>query len=101
SLDSLDVDELRTHTTYSSGYHREHYVIEMFWEVIKSFSVENQKKFLKFVTGCSRGPLLGLKYLEPCFCIQRKLVFCSFFSISWQGAAGKQISLCHKCGCWF
>ncbi|KAE8646539.1 hypothetical protein Csa_005437 [Cucumis sativus] len=43
----------------------------MFWEVIKSFSVENQKKFLKFVTGCSRGPLLGFKYLEPCFCIQR------------------------------
>ena len=98
---------------------QEHYVIEMFWEVIKSFSVENQKKFLKwvfslhiswslllvsswlreklnfrnitigscffirFVTGCSRGPLLGFKYLEPCFCIQRKLVFCSFFSISW------------------
>ncbi|CAK9328904.1 unnamed protein product [Citrullus colocynthis] len=71
SLDSLDVDDLRTHTTYSSGYHKEHYVIEMFWEVIKSFSVENQKKFLKFVTGCSRGPLLGFKYLEPCFCIQR------------------------------
>ena len=22
SLDSLDVDDLRTHTTYSSGYHR-------------------------------------------------------------------------------
>ncbi|XP_022138444.1 E3 ubiquitin-protein ligase UPL6 [Momordica charantia] len=71
SLDSLDVDDLRTHTTYSSGYHKEHYVIEMFWEVIKSFSVENQKKFLKFVTGCSRGPLLGFRYLEPSFCIQR------------------------------
>uniref|UniRef100_A0A0A0K808 HECT-type E3 ubiquitin transferase n=1 Tax=Cucumis sativus TaxID=3659 RepID=A0A0A0K808_CUCSA len=62
SLDSLDVDDLRTHTTYSSGYHREHYVIEMFWEVIKSFSVENQKKFLKFVTGCSRGPLLVFSF---------------------------------------
>ncbi|KAL6978060.1 E3 ubiquitin-protein ligase upl6, partial [Sarracenia purpurea var. burkii] len=24
-----------------------------------------------FVTGCSRGPLLGFKYLEPLFCIQR------------------------------
>ncbi|KAG6575142.1 E3 ubiquitin-protein ligase UPL6, partial [Cucurbita argyrosperma subsp. sororia] len=71
SLDGLDVDDLRTHTTYSSGYHKEHYVIEMFWEVIKSFSVVNQKKFLKFVTGCSRGPLLGFRYLEPCFCIQR------------------------------
>ena len=28
---------------------QEHYVIEMFWEVIKTFSVENQKKFLKWV----------------------------------------------------
>lgn len=28
---------------------QEHYVIDMFWEVIKSFSVENQKKFLKWV----------------------------------------------------
>ena len=26
---------------------QEHYVIEMFWEVLKSFSLENQKKFLK------------------------------------------------------
>ncbi|WMV09472.1 hypothetical protein MTR67_002857 [Solanum verrucosum] len=25
----------------------------------------------RFVTGCSRGPLLGFKYLEPLFCIQR------------------------------
>ncbi|XVE82321.1 hypothetical protein DITRI_Ditri15bG0138900 [Diplodiscus trichospermus] len=71
SLDSLDVDDLRLHTNYAGGYHGEHYVIEMFWEVLKSFSLENQKKFLKFVTGCSRGPLLGFKYLEPLFCIQR------------------------------
>lgn len=71
SLESLDVDDLRLHTNYGGGYHSEHYVIEMFWEVVKSFSMENQKKFLKFVTGCSRGPLLGFKYLEPIFCIQR------------------------------
>ncbi|TYH50601.1 hypothetical protein ES332_D10G217500v1 [Gossypium tomentosum] len=70
SLDSLDVDDLRCHTNYAGGYHG-HYVIDMFWEVLKSFSLENQKKFLKFVTGCSRGPLLGFKYLEPLFCIQR------------------------------
>nr|XP_028951954.1 E3 ubiquitin-protein ligase UPL6-like isoform X2 [Malus domestica]XP_028951955.1 E3 ubiquitin-protein ligase UPL6-like isoform X2 [Malus domestica] len=71
SLDSLDVDDLRMHTNYVGGYHSEHYVIDMFWDVLKSFSLENQKKFLKFVTGCSRGPLLGFKYLEPLFCIQR------------------------------
>ncbi|RVW26467.1 E3 ubiquitin-protein ligase UPL6 [Vitis vinifera] len=27
--------------------------------------------YFRFVTGCSRGPLLGFKYLEPLFCIQR------------------------------
>ncbi|KAJ3669606.1 hypothetical protein LUZ60_011556 [Juncus effusus] len=71
SLESMDVDDLRTHATYSGGYRSDHEVIEMFWEVLKSFSVEHRKKFLKFVTGCSRGPLLGFKYLEPKFCIQR------------------------------
>ncbi|XVF66063.1 hypothetical protein PTKIN_Ptkin10aG0004000 [Pterospermum kingtungense] len=71
SLDSLDVDDLRCNTNYAGGYHAEHYAIDMLWEVLKSFSLENQKKFLKFVTGCSRGPLLGFKYLEPLFCIQR------------------------------
>ncbi|XP_074307347.1 E3 ubiquitin-protein ligase UPL6 [Silene latifolia] len=71
SLDGLDIDNLRSHTQYSGGYHAEHYVIEMFWEVLKSLSQENQRRFLKFVTGCSRGPLLGFKSLEPQFCIQR------------------------------
>ncbi|CAH8366671.1 unnamed protein product [Eruca vesicaria subsp. sativa] len=71
SGDSLDIDDLRKNTNYGGGYNVGHYVIDMFWEVIKSFSSENQKKFLKFVTGCSRGPLLGFKYLEPAFCIQR------------------------------
>ncbi|XP_076935775.1 E3 ubiquitin-protein ligase UPL6-like isoform X2 [Bidens hawaiensis] len=71
SVDGFDVDDLRSNTNYAGGYHREHYVIEMFWEILKNFSLENQHKFLKFVTGCSRGPLLGFKYLEPLFCIQR------------------------------
>ncbi|XP_057750940.1 E3 ubiquitin-protein ligase UPL6 [Arachis stenosperma] len=71
SLESLDVDDLRQHTNYAGGYHSDHYVIEMFWEILKGFSLENRKKFLKFVTGCSRGPLLGFRYLEPLFCIQR------------------------------
>ncbi|CDY08993.1 BnaC01g30980D [Brassica napus] len=71
SADYLDIDDLRQNTNYTGGYNAGHYVIDMFWEVLKSFSTENQKKFLKFVTGCSRGPLLGFKYLEPAFCIQR------------------------------
>ncbi|ONM62672.1 E3 ubiquitin-protein ligase UPL6 [Zea mays] len=71
SLESLDIDDLRSNTNYSAGYHPDHELVEMFWEVLKSLSSDNQKKFLKFVTGCSRGPLLGFQYLEPKFCIQR------------------------------
>ncbi|XP_052208292.1 E3 ubiquitin-protein ligase UPL6-like isoform X2 [Diospyros lotus] len=71
SVDGFDVEDLRAHTNYGGGYHSEHYVIDMFWGVLKNFSRENQMKFLKFSTGCSRGPLLGFKYLEPLFCIQR------------------------------
>ncbi|KAL5231664.1 hypothetical protein ABZP36_030440 [Zizania latifolia] len=71
SLESLDIDDLRSNTNYSGGYHPDHEFIDMFWEVLKSFNSDNQKKFLKFVTGCSRGPLLGFQYLEPKFCIQK------------------------------
>ncbi|KAG0474135.1 hypothetical protein HPP92_015992 [Vanilla planifolia] len=71
SLESFDVDDLRFNANYSGGYDQNHPVIVMFWEVIKSLSSEYQKKFLKFVTGCSRGPLLGFRYLEPKFCILR------------------------------
>lgn len=71
STEGFDVKDLQSHTNYAGGYHSEHYVIDMFWAVLCNFSRENQMKFLKFVTGCSRGPLLGFKYLEPLFCIQR------------------------------
>ncbi|KAL5700753.1 HECT-type E3 ubiquitin transferase [Ranunculus cassubicifolius] len=71
SPEGMDVNDLRSHTHYTGGYDNNDNVIETFWEIVKNFSMENQKKFLKFVTGCSRGPLLGFKYLEPQFCIQR------------------------------
>nr|GEY54429.1 E3 ubiquitin-protein ligase UPL6 isoform X1 [Tanacetum cinerariifolium] len=65
------MDDLWSNTNYASGYHRDDYVIDIFWEILKNFSLEDQHKFLKFVTGCSKGPLLEFKYLEPLFCIQR------------------------------
>ncbi|KMZ59058.1 E3 ubiquitin-protein ligase UPL6 [Zostera marina] len=71
SIDGMDVADLRLNTHYNGGYHENDEYIEMFWEIVKEMSSDNQKKFLKFVTGCSRGPLLGFKYLEPTFCIQR------------------------------
>uniref|UniRef100_A0A0D9WD29 HECT-type E3 ubiquitin transferase n=1 Tax=Leersia perrieri TaxID=77586 RepID=A0A0D9WD29_9ORYZ len=47
SLESLDIDDLRANTNYSGGYHPDHELIDIFWEVLKSFNSENQKKFLK------------------------------------------------------
>ncbi|GLJ07012.1 hypothetical protein SUGI_0055420 [Cryptomeria japonica] len=71
SMDNMDVDDLHSNVHYAGGYSEDHPVIQLFWEVIKKFNLQQQKRFLKFVTGCSRGPLLGFKYLEPPFCIQR------------------------------
>eukprot|EP00252_Welwitschia_mirabilis_P017268 TRINITY_DN3827_c0_g1_i3.p1 TRINITY_DN3827_c0_g1~~TRINITY_DN3827_c0_g1_i3.p1 ORF type:complete len:137 (-),score=32.61 TRINITY_DN3827_c0_g1_i3:570-980(-) len=71
STEGVDVDDLRANTNYAGGYDEKHPIIVMFWEVLKEFTMDQRQKFLKFVTGCSRGPLLGFKYLEPVFCIQR------------------------------
>ncbi|CAM6100980.1 unnamed protein product [Calypogeia fissa] len=71
SQEGMDVNDLRANVNYSGGYSETHPVIEMFWDVVKTLDLDLQRKFLKFVTGCSRGPLLGFKYLEPQFCIQR------------------------------
>lgn len=71
SLEGMNVDDLRSNANYAGGYNEDHPVIEMFWDVVKTLDSTLQQKFLKFVTGCSRGPLLGFKYLEPQFCIQR------------------------------
>lgn len=45
----------------AGGYSPTHPVIKIFWEVVESFSDEEKRKLLKFVTSCSRPPLLGFK----------------------------------------
>ncbi|GFR51002.1 hypothetical protein Agub_g13328, partial [Astrephomene gubernaculifera] len=67
---SLDLGDMRAHVEYAGGYHDDHPVIHCFWEALASFSPEQQGKLLKFVTSCSRAPLLGFRYLEPRLCIQ-------------------------------
>mmetsp|Transcript_5042 Transcript_5042/g.14483 ORF Transcript_5042/g.14483 Transcript_5042/m.14483 type:complete len:998 (+) Transcript_5042:1276-4269(+) len=66
----VDLADLAAHTQYAGGYHAEHPVITNFWKAMESFSAEDQRNFLRFVTSVSRGPLLGFKYLEPPLCIQ-------------------------------
>ncbi|MED6267209.1 Ubiquitin-protein ligase E3C, partial [Characodon lateralis] len=63
------LDDLKNFTNYSGGYSANHPVIQIFWEVVEGFTSEEKRKLLKFVTSCSRPPLLGFKELYPAFCI--------------------------------
>eukprot|EP00092_Neocalanus_flemingeri_P105405 GFUD01135111.1.p1 GENE.GFUD01135111.1~~GFUD01135111.1.p1 ORF type:complete len:117 (+),score=29.48 GFUD01135111.1:55-405(+) len=47
-----------------------HPTITAFWQVVTGFDEEQKRSLLKFVTSCSRPPLLGFKDLDPPFCIQ-------------------------------
>ncbi|XP_025111485.1 ubiquitin-protein ligase E3C-like isoform X2 [Pomacea canaliculata] len=65
----IDIFDLRQHTNYSGGYRDDHPEIVMFWEVVSQFTDKQKRQLLKFVTSCSRPPLLGFKDLYPAFCI--------------------------------
>lgn len=39
-------------------------------QALEGFTPDQQKVFLRFVTACSRPPLLGFKYLDPALCVQ-------------------------------
>ncbi|XP_069504073.1 ubiquitin-protein ligase E3C [Ambystoma mexicanum] len=65
----ISLEDLKAFTNYSGGYASDHPVIKIFWRVVESFTDEEKRKLLKFVTSCSRPPLLGFKELYPAFCI--------------------------------
>ena len=58
---AIDVNDLRAHTQYAGGYGDEHECIELFWKVVGTMTDEQKRLLLKFVTSCSRPPLLGFK----------------------------------------
>ncbi len=57
---SVNIDELESATTYKGGYAATHKVIRWFWELVRSWPVEKQKKLLTFATGSDRVPIKGL-----------------------------------------
>lgn len=65
----ISLEDLKSFTNYSGGYSADHPVIRVFWRVVEGFTDEEKRKLLKFVTSCSRPPLLGFKELYPAFCI--------------------------------
>ncbi|KAG6502930.1 hypothetical protein ZIOFF_035219 [Zingiber officinale] len=67
----FDVDDLRSNTKYSGGYSETSRTVKLFWEVVKGFKSDERCMLLKFVTSCSRAPLLGFKHLQPTFTIHK------------------------------
>ncbi|TGZ73457.1 hypothetical protein CRM22_001505 [Opisthorchis felineus] len=64
-------NDLKQNTRYSGGFHSNHRVIKWLWDILRrDFSDAERGLFLKFVTSCSRPPLLGFANLEPPFCIR-------------------------------
>lgn len=64
----IDLNDLRQNTLYAR-YTESDKTIQNFWKALESFDNEHRMKFVKFVTSCSRPPLLGFKELVPKFCI--------------------------------
>ncbi|GAX28859.1 ubiquitin-protein ligase E3 C [Fistulifera solaris] len=67
----IDVLSFKEAMQYASGYHPSQEVVKWFWEIVCEMSAEQQQKLLKFMTSCSRQPLLGFSSLEPSPCLQQ------------------------------
>ncbi|XP_077511129.1 ubiquitin-protein ligase E3B [Amblyomma americanum] len=67
----VDLQDLRRHTKYFGGFHNNHRLVNWLWDILeRDFSSEEHHLFLKFVTSCSKPPLLGFAHLEPPFSIR-------------------------------
>lgn len=67
----IDLVDLRRNTKYYGGFHNNHRVISWLWDILeKDFTPDEHRSFLKFVTSCSKPPLLGFSNLEPPFSIR-------------------------------
>jgi len=66
----VDIDDLMQNCTYGGAYDLDHAVIQRFWQVARSLNQKERQLLLRFVTSCSRPPLLGFKELNPHFSIR-------------------------------
>lgn len=55
-----DLGDLRNNTHYGGVYDDNHETIIAFWNVVDSFNYEQKRALLRFVTSCSRPPLLSV-----------------------------------------
>ncbi|XRB21254.1 HECT domain-containing protein [Pseudoscourfieldia marina] len=78
----LDFGELKANAKYEAGYSESTPVVRWLWEILEgttksgengeyTFPIEARRKFLKFVTGCDRSPVGGLRSMRPPITVQR------------------------------
>ena len=66
----IDLADLKQNSVYVGGYTSMSSGIRRFWNVIQTFTTEEKRQLLRFVTSCERAPPLGFQALHPPFQIQ-------------------------------
>ena len=67
---AVDIADLRKYAKYAGGYHAASPTVRDLWAVLGELSRQDRALFLKFVTSCSKPPLLGFAHLQPPFTVQ-------------------------------
>ncbi|XP_076346603.1 HECT and RLD domain containing E3 ubiquitin ligase 4 isoform X3 [Tachypleus tridentatus] len=62
--EDYDWKVLEENTEYKDPYNKDCREIKMFWKVFYSLTLEEKKKFLLFLTGSDRIPILGMKVVK-------------------------------------
>ncbi|KAF9427442.1 hypothetical protein BGZ94_004884 [Podila epigama] len=65
----ISLDDLKKNVVYSN-YEPSDPTIQFFWSVVEEMTEEDRRLLIKFVTSCSRPPLLGFAELNPKLCIR-------------------------------
>lgn len=65
--EEYDWKELEKNSEYKNEYDENHPAIKKFWKVFHSLTLEQKKKFLLFLTGSDRIPILGMKAVKITF----------------------------------
>lgn len=68
SSKDIDLEDLKKYTEYHPSMDvLNSDAVVWFWDIMEEFQTENRAKVLRFVTNCSRPPVLGFKSLVPRF----------------------------------
>ena len=63
-MQDFNFKDLESITEYQNGYHPEHPVIKIFWQMFHKMDVATKKKFLIFLTGSDRIPIHGIHSIK-------------------------------------